>query len=236
LAGDDIGGLVGYNGGTVYGSSVTGKISGATESATGGLVGINWGIVDLSFSKATVLAEADGATVGGLVGDNEELIENSYATGNVTGGSGDSAGGLAGENDNSNDIPVSIENSYARGKVKGRNATIGGLGGLIGLSQGGTIEFAYATGTVTGKNSHIGGVVGVDDQDGTFKDVYWDTTTSKISASHGAGNITNDKGMTGKTTAQLAEVLPAGFNGATWDQGAQTNGGLPYLTALAWSY
>jgi filamentous hemagglutinin family protein len=237
LSGDDIGGLVGYNGGTVYGSSVSGKISGATESATGGLVGINWGEVENSFSTASVAALANGASVGGLVGDSEGLIDASYETGNVSGGSGDDAGGLVGSYNNDNGgNHISIENSYARGNVKGSNSTIGGLGGLIGLSQGGKIEYAYATGTVTGKNSVIGGVVGTVDPGGTFKDVYWDTTTSKISASHGAGSATNEKGIKGETTAQLGEALPAGFSGSTWDQSAQTNGGLPYLTALAWSY
>jgi filamentous hemagglutinin family protein len=236
LSGDNIGGLVGYNGGVVYGSSVTGKISGGEDSTTGGLVGINWGTVTDSYSKAAVSEVAGGGSVGGLVGDNEELISDSYATGKVSGGSEDIVGGLTGSNENQNGIPVSIENSYATGDVSGSNSTIGGLGGLIGLSQGGKIEYAYATGKVTGKNSYVGGVIGVDDQDGVFHDVYWDTTTSKITSSHGAGNVTNDSGMAGKSTAALQAHLPSGFSSATWAQSSSVNGGLPYLTALAWTY
>ena len=236
LSGDDIGGLVGYNGGTVFGSSVSGKISGAASSDTGGLVGINWGKVQESFSTAAVASLGGGAATGGLVGDNEELIASSYATGAVAGGSGDMVGGLVGNNVNQNGIPVSIENSYATGNVSGSNSTIGGLGGLIGLSQGGAIEYAYSTGKVTGTNSYIGGVVGVDDRDGAFKDVFWDTTTSAISASHGAGNLTNDTGIKGEATTTLQGALPAGFSTSVWAKSTSINGGLPYLSALAWSY
>jgi filamentous hemagglutinin family protein len=239
LGGDNVGGLVGYNGGTVFGSSVSGKINGATESSTGGLVGINWGAVEYSFSTAAVSTPGggSGASVGGLVGEDEALISTSYATGNVTGGSGDIVGGLAGGVDNQDDISVSIENSYATGNVKGSNSTIGGLGGLIGLSQDAShIEFAYSTGTVTGTNSNIGGVVGTDDQDGSFKDVYWDTSTSGIGTSHGAGNVTHDKGIAGESTFALSKALPSGFGSSSWAESSSINGGLPYLTALAWSY
>ncbi len=94
LGDSNIGGLVGYNGGTVFGSSVSGKINGATESSTGGLVGINWGAVEYSFSTAAVSTPGggSGASVGVVLCWLRTRLSSpraSYATGNVTGGSGD---------------------------------------------------------------------------------------------------------------------------------------------------
>jgi len=62
--------------------------------------------------------------VGGLVGDNDGTIINSYATGNVTGDNG--VGGLVGYNSQG-----TISNSYATGNVTGTGYDVGGLVGYV---------------------------------------------------------------------------------------------------------
>ena len=73
---------------------------------------------------------------------------------------------------------------------------------------------------------------GSDGEGGTISDVYWDTTTSGITnLGEGAGNIANDPGITGETTAQLQAGLPPGFDPSIWAEDPSINGGLPYLIA-----
>ena len=88
--------------------------------------------------------------VGGLVGHNQGIIENSFVTGNVTGNN--SVGGLVGVN-----ISNSIRNSFATATVTGNDF----VGGLVGQNLIGQITTSYATGDTTG-NNNVGGLVGVN--------------------------------------------------------------------------
>jgi len=90
---------------------------------------------------------------------------------------------------------------------------------------------SYATGAVTGKssNSYIGGTVGYDDSGNGFSDAYWDLTTSGVT--QGAGNISNDPGITGLTSSQLTAGLPPGFDRKVWKEKSGINSGFPYLIA-----
>ncbi|UKS25922.1 S-layer homology domain-containing protein [Paenibacillus sp. HWE-109] len=122
--GFNVGGLVGYNGGTISKSSVTGSVKGS--STVGGLVGENQGIVSTSFSSANASGDY---TAGGLVGSNSSdgVINNSYATGTAYGYYG--IGGLTGFNNGT------ISNSYAIGSVQGHpNSSPNNLGGLTPYS------------------------------------------------------------------------------------------------------
>lgn len=84
-----VGGLVGYNGGTVSNCHATGNTS--SDSGMGGLVGDNAGTVtNCSFTGSVSGNEG----VGGLAGRNEGTIRNSYFLGNVTGDR--DVGGLVG--------------------------------------------------------------------------------------------------------------------------------------------
>jgi hypothetical protein len=97
-----------------------------------------------------------------------------------------------------------------------------------------TVAASYSTGTVAGKQArYIGGSIGYDGSNvdgGSVSSDYWDTTTSKIKgANQGAGNIPNDPGITGLTTAQLQTGLPSGFDPTIWAESPSINNGLPYL-------
>jgi hypothetical protein len=86
---DDVGGLVGYNGGLVYACSCTGTILGSGWGI-GGVAGSNneGGIVAQCYSRAAVsgIERVGGERVGGLVGDNNGgTVTQCYSTGAVGG-------------------------------------------------------------------------------------------------------------------------------------------------------
>jgi hypothetical protein len=96
----------------------------------------------------------------------------------------------------------------------------------------GTIESSYASGSAS-FGTKVGGLVGFDNQPpGYITASYWDVSNSISNLSDGAGNIANDPGITGLTTAQFQSGLPTGFDPTIWGESASINGGLPYLLAL----
>jgi len=141
-----IGGLVGYNNGTIATCYATGSVNGNED--VGGLVGWN-GRLGPTITDCYATATVTGSNrVGGLAGSNFDTITNCYATGAVSGKS--CVGGLVGNNDD-----TTISNCYATGEVNGINF----VGGLVGWNLR-TITSCYATGTVTGTAYSIGGLVG----------------------------------------------------------------------------
>ena len=173
---DNVGGLVGSNGGAVSGCFATGKVSG--DDDVGGLVGANLDDGSVSASYSTVQVTGDDR-IGGLAGSNRGEVTAAYATGRVVGDS--EAGGLIGRN--SGDVNV----SYATGLVSGRST----IGGLVGWNSG-DVKASYATGLVSGLST-IGGLVGDNTRGGTINNSYWDTDTSgPTTVSYGRGQTTAD--------------------------------------------
>ena len=138
------------------------------RSYLGGLVGDNEGTVNNSYSTGSVTGDAD---VGGLVGLNGGYgnMTNSYSTCNVTGVT--SVGGLVG----GNAYYATITNSYSDGIVIGGRV----VGGLVGASAG-TVNNSYSTCSVTG-DANVGGLVGM-----SFRDT--------LSNSYSNGNVTRSSG------------------------------------------
>ena len=97
-----VGGLTAYNkGGSITASYVTGKVVG--RSGVGGLAGWNQGTITASYSTASVTGGVGGAgeAIGGLAGKSRgsgAAITASYATGAVSASGSTGVGGLAGEN------------------------------------------------------------------------------------------------------------------------------------------
>ena len=140
---------------------VTGIITGTgivTDAGLGGLVGnLIHSTVDNCFTSCQIIGQRNRNA--GLVGsvDSDNVVKNSYATGNVTGTSLTTyIGGLVGFCYSGNNIT----NCYATGNVKKANMMIGGLIG----SNGGTINYCYAKGTVVGTAGtyYVGGLVGLN--------------------------------------------------------------------------
>ena len=136
-----VGGLIGYNGGSIAYSHATSRVSGGGGYA-GGIVGYNAnGTITASYATGSV----SGGLAGGLVGSGHGIILSSYATGkisSISGGGFDIAGGLVGSNTGQ------ITSSYATGSVSSEAREAGGLVG----SNGGQITSSYATGSVSSGN------------------------------------------------------------------------------------
>ena len=107
-----VGGLAGFNSGTITNSYATGTVKGSSSnSGVGGLVGWNSsGTIENSYAMGKV--SGPGANVGGLVGQNSlgATIRYSYTTGKVS-GPGANVGGLVGSN-SSGSLAGTITNSY----------------------------------------------------------------------------------------------------------------------------
>ncbi len=184
-----VGGLVGVNYGRVQMSYATGNVNG--EMNIGGLIGYNDGRVKKSYS--TCDTQGVLARVGGLVGDNDGFLSNSYATGNVI-ATGDTEYPVdtisIGGLVGSNDGAVS--DSYATGAVTGDNE----VGGLVGANQNdGTIIRSYAIGKLTTGGEEVGGLVGYNN--GTVSNSFWDVNATGQSSGSGG---------TGKTTAEMKDI------------------------------
>jgi hypothetical protein len=179
-----VGGLIGYNCGSVKNCHVSGfisasgivggligqcagysktiqchsegsiKINGSSGSGVGGLVG-SASCCQITQCFSTVDVEGSYADcVGGLVGYNCDcaMVEDCYATGNVSGGT--NVGGLTGNNW----MRSEIIGSYALGDVNGSGSHVGGLTGWNYSFS--VIEDCYASGDVTSIDSYAGGLVG----------------------------------------------------------------------------
>ena len=87
-------------------------------------------------------------TVGSLVGTSSGTINNSYATGTVTGSSYAVVGGLVGIVDGLATPGATITSSYAAVTVSSPGSD---AGGLVGALRSAAINDSYASGTVNGK-------------------------------------------------------------------------------------
>ena len=160
-SGREVGGLLGKANSVIIDNSyATGDVVAYGAASVGGLIGTvavlrtqNYdNRVTNSFATGNVIG---GMEVGGLIGSINNssntgtiLVDNTYATGNVTGTirqNGGMIGGLIGSAINS-----VIHNSFATGDVNtiAQNMSFG-MGGLVGTQRGGSISDSYATGTVT---------------------------------------------------------------------------------------
>lgn len=80
ITGNNIGGVCGYNEGTITGCYNNGAVTG--KGATGGVCGYNEGTMENCYNKGAVNGYDE---VGGVCGHSEGTITNCYNTGNVIG-------------------------------------------------------------------------------------------------------------------------------------------------------
>ena len=193
-----MGGLVGYNSGSVRTSYATGDVSRTgTGSGFGGLVGSH-GSDEIIWSYAT--GDVSGwSNNGGLAGTSYGTIRGSYATGDVSGFEG---GGLVGWHSGI------IVSSYATGDVSGRYRN----GGLVGEMRAGSLTFgSYSSGEVSGER-RFGGLVGWNDSPNGILSTYWNTESSGQEFGVEGRYIS---GAEGKTTAELQ--TPTSYTGIYLD-------------------
>lgn len=248
-----VGTLAGLSRGTVSNASATGTVTAGGQG--GGLIGESQGSVSNSWAAVTVAGTtAASSSMGGLVGWNNGsgIIQDSYATGNVTAGTGSTrAGGLTAQNNGR------ILRSYATGAVSGGSQGVGGLvgfnssgtptivdsyatgavtattfgGGLVGVnSVGASIDNSYATGAVSVASSTIttlfgGGLIGTNSGAVTRS---YATGNVNVTSTYAAATATSAGGLIGSngSTATLAQSYATGAASAISAAGTTTTGGL----------
>ncbi len=243
-------GLFGYTSGATIQNVGLIHVNVTGVSNVGGLVGHNSAssTIDNSYVEGDVVANG-GDYGGGLVGDNEGTITNSYTSGSVSGGyynigglaggnyggaidsshssssvSGQhSTGGLVGSNEGG-----SITHSYATGDVYGENYATGGLVGQNGYLVSGSIDNSYATGDVTSSGSQVGGLVGYS----------WGTTRGSISNSYATGDVSADGAVGGLVGVLNNEDLLNSYATGNVTGGSDVGGlvGLSLLSFVENSY
>jgi hypothetical protein len=200
----DAGGLANANEGLIASSFADVRMVGQESKEVGGLVGFqaDTGKIASSYTRhSVVLRFSDSSSVGGLVGENEGSISNSFARNKVGARKKDAGanfGGLVG----TNDAGAQIKASYAAGAMTFKSSVQ--AGGLIG-----------SDGAAPGNIQHS----------------YWDLDMGISDPNQGAGNIDNDPGITGLTDAQLKSGLPPGFDPNIWGSDPNINNGYPFLLA-----
>jgi len=112
-----IGGLVGWNLGTISASYTRCTVTG--DDYVGGLVGDSAGVVIDCYAMGAVFG---GRCVGGLVGRNKGTVDRCYAAGTVD--EGDYVGGLVGWNTDLNDVNTSFWDI----ETSGQTTSAGGEG------------------------------------------------------------------------------------------------------------
>ncbi|MBV8802110.1 MAG: filamentous hemagglutinin N-terminal domain-containing protein, partial [Gammaproteobacteria bacterium] len=164
-----IGGLVGSNFGTISKSYSTANVSTnllttVGQAAIGGLVGLNNGSssgLSLSYSSGNVSFVSNGSMsvyAGGLIGQNQGTIANTYSLSSVSVSGNNTTkyiGGLVGNNSSS------ISNSYSTGVVNsGSIGTATNVGGFVGYNSGGTVSNSFWDTSTSGMTSGSGATTG----------------------------------------------------------------------------
>ncbi|ESZ29345.1 hypothetical protein X734_08085 [Mesorhizobium sp. L2C084A000] len=202
-----LGGIAGFNAGTVAQSYSTGQLFTTQYGSTsGGLIGENDGALSDSFSTVVINAR-DTNAAGGAVGfNNFGTIDRVYAMGAVDIGSGGAAvGGLVGSN-------------Y----------------GYSFVGEGGRITDSYSTGAVSG-GWNVGAFIGNNLYDGVITGAY-DTstsgpynTTSSAKPAIGGGTTGPNVNVVGLSTSSFQN---GGANGLSAAFGGGTGGLYPYLKSF----
>jgi hypothetical protein len=212
-----VGGLVGFNVGSVTNNAVTGSVSG--QQYVGGLAGYSTGAVSDGHFDGDV-SGTDG--IGGVVGLNQfGSITHGEATGKVWGDRG--VGGLVGMN-----VGGRISSSHATNAVSTTqflvpsNITVqaaspGGsfVGGLVGINVHGSINDSYATGDVRGTDS-VGGLVGFN-YEGTISGSYATGAVTGALPNSVGSNVVSPQDKFYATVAGVGGLVGSNVAGAISD-------------------
>ncbi|MEM5768056.1 MAG: peptidase A26, partial [Bacillota bacterium] len=107
----------GYNAGSIANVYSTGTVTGS--GTVGGLVGLNSGTVQTSYTTSEVAVTGSDGTGGGLAGENDQKIINAYSTGKVSGVAGSTLGGLVGYAGSGSSITASAWDTNTSGQTAG---------------------------------------------------------------------------------------------------------------------
>ena len=186
---EEVGGVCGgnYSGSTISNCYNSRSINGTGEyTIAGGVCGENNGTISNSYNSGTVIGNC---YVGGVCGsDSYGTISNCYNTGTISGNL--EVGGVCGWKTGT------ISNCYNTGTINGNE----NVGGVCGFSGDGTISNCYNTGTING-DSYVGGVCGYN-YSGTISNCYNSETVS--------GNNDNVGGVCGHNSGTISNCYNTG--------------------------
>jgi len=130
-----IGGVVGFNEGTISGTTSTAPVSGTSDSYIGGITGINLGLITGSSTDPAITGSGGSNFIGGIAGLNAGSINGSTANIALSSGSPDYAGGIAGVNGSFSGEPAIFPySSFPNGTITNSSATGSGFSGSTGTS------------------------------------------------------------------------------------------------------
>ena len=221
----NVGGVAGYSRGNIENCSVSGSVSGnsnsdGTSNCVGGVVGQQYGGTITECSSSAIVEGTNA--VGGVAGQTvNATLTACYATGDVTAErdpqNNTYAGGVVGYNGASTLIAC-----YATGNVIGTGTGTGSIyvGGVTGSNDSGTLTACYhAAETVSGPDGATGGVTGrnYDANVGipSITACYWQNNQAQ-----GIGN--NQAGTTDGTTKvaddwmDAMNAMNAALSGTGW--------------------
>ncbi|MDC7124157.1 MAG: hypothetical protein PQJ46_01225 [Spirochaetales bacterium] len=206
-----ISGALGH--GDIYNCGVSGSLKSTGSGVIGGLVALNKGTIENSFSTVAVTTK-DGYA-GCFVGKTYGTILRCYASGSVTYSESSSNsevnfGGFTG------DAGGTITNCYATGSVSG-DTKVGGFAGSI--SDGAKLTKSYSAVQVSG-NATTNGFAG-SKGDSTVSNCYYNSSVAGVNSSYASDIILTDSGS---------------FNNFDfddiWSIDSSINNGMPYLTGM----
>ena len=245
-------GMFANNAGTIgnvnlLNSSVTGYANYSGRVEIGSLVGRNTGTVHNATSNATVNAYGSPMNiVGGLIGANTGDVLNSAYTGSVYGNSYTQVlGGLVGENRGTINASRTDARVYAYHMPRNEIGS-GGVGGLVGLNNGGLITSSSAAGLIDARAGlNVGGLVGYTKggqiSDSQASNSVYATYDSRIGGlvGYNEGGQIEKSGASGKITGvgsaaigglvglnQRGELADVSATGAVYDTSGTSLGGL----------
>ena len=210
---DGIGGVAGFNIGTIENCSVAGTICGETE--IGGITGVNNGSVNTCDFSGNISGES-GPMLGGVVGYNSRgNITTCHSSGTVSGA--DYVGGAIGINDGGN-----ITACYFTGNVSGHKR----VGGVIGGNDNGPVVSCYFTGSISG-DEKVGGVMGINSRS-TVSACYW-SNYEGLGIGQGEGDAIEVDGSD-VTWADAQTEMNAALSGYDWQYVGATENTPPTLS------
>ena len=210
---DGIGGVAGFNIGTIENCSVAGTICGETE--IGGITGVNNGSVNTCDFSGDISGES-GPMLGGVVGyNNRGNITACHSSGTVSGA--DYVGGAIGINDGGN-----ITACYFTGNVSGHKR----VGGVIGGNDNGPVVSCYFTGSISG-DEKVGGVMGINSRS-TVSACYW-SNYEGLGIGQGEGDAIEVDGSD-VTWADAQTEMNATLSGYDWQYVGATENTPPTLS------
>jgi filamentous hemagglutinin family protein len=224
---DEVGGLVGRNGGNIIYSYSHGAVQG--RKYVGGLIGKSQGFAIYNLYSTGSVSGEDG--VGGLIGilGNASNLYSSYSMGAVHGTTG-AVGGLVGTLDG-----AYIHDSYSTGAVSANvgNAKVGGLVGYV-QGAGSNIYFSYWDTDTSGRKSMVPG------EEWKAGIGYYDPAWAQLTTT----GFTPDLMIKGLTTAQMMDGSnfpvaddPSPYTNwdrSTWSFSPSDN--LNYYPYLSWRF